>query len=352
MRKNKVQFYLNVQFCIELKEILLYGSIHKESAVEFVNALEEAKDEDIHVRICSYGGSVDFGFGMVSKFAEHPGKKKICIDGAADSMALYFTCYADDTEAYDFITMVLHRASYGEWMEKSDYFTDAMKTLLDANNKSLRKALESKIDVKKFTEITGVTLDQVFDRTDGKQLDVPLTAKQAKQIGLINKIISITPKKKNEINSLLVKAEARATGFRAAAISEKEEETEIKPPKQSNTMTLAELKAQHPEIYAEAVKEGQELERDRAGAWMAYQEIDPEAVKKGIESGKALGQKDMAEFQVKSFSMDKITKLEDGTKKEAKTDPPKAEATEKAKNEAEWDAEVAAEMGLKEAPTA
>lgn len=67
-------------------------------------------------------------------------------------------------------------------------------------------------------------------------------------------------------------------------------------------MTLAEFKANHPEVYAQAANEGATQERDRVGAWMAYADVDLEAVTAGINEGKPLAQKTAAELARKVFS--------------------------------------------------
>lgn len=81
---------------------------------------------------------------------------------------------------------------------------------------------------------------------------------------------------------------------------------------QNNAMTAAELLAQHPTVHAEimaagnaagvtaGVQQGIDAEKDRVNTWMAYHEIDPEAVSKGIESGKTVSAAEQAQFLVKA----------------------------------------------------
>lgn len=65
-------------------------------------------------------------------------------------------------------------------------------------------------------------------------------------------------------------------------------------------MTAAELLAQHPTVHAEILAAGVSAEKDRVDTWMVYHDIDPEAVAKGIESGKAVSGKEQATFLVKA----------------------------------------------------
>ena len=62
------------------------------------------------------------------------------------------------------------------------------------------------------------------------------------------------------------------------------------------SMNKEQLKAEHPALYAEILKEGVEQERDRVGAFMAFQESSPEAVKAAIENGDAFSHKKAAEL--------------------------------------------------------
>jgi len=64
-------------------------------------------------------------------------------------------------------------------------------------------------------------------------------------------------------------------------------------------MTAAEYKAAHPEAYASIVAEGVSAERDRVGSWMAFSAADPEAVQKGIESGKDMSKTEQSNLLIK-----------------------------------------------------
>lgn len=77
---------------------------------------------------------------------------------------------------------------------------------------------------------------------------------------------------------------------------------------QNKAMTAEEFQAQHPQEYAKVFDAGKvagtsagvSAEQDRVNTWMAYQEIDPEAVTKGIESGKTVSAAEQAQFLVKA----------------------------------------------------
>lgn len=324
------------------KEVLLYGTIYSSyDSKEFVNALEEAKDQDIVVRVNTDGGDVEEGFAMVCKFADHKKKKSAKVDAKANSMGLFFLCYCAYVECYDISGFLLHRAAYSSYVENNpDHMTQAMWDSLKKINDKLRAALEAKIDVARFKKITGYTLDDVFN-TPGR-LDVELSAQDALAIGLVNKINQLTPEAAADINGRVDKIAAHApTSLRVTAAV---------PPTTSKTtdMTIEQLKKEHPALYASIFDEGVKAERDRVGAWMAFQKADPERVAKAIKEGNALSQTDMAELGVKMFSANALDKL----KEEAAGDITTSAAGQKAKTEAEktaaaFEAEVDAALGIK-----
>jgi hypothetical protein len=149
-----------------------------------------------------------------------------------------------------------------------------------------------------------------------------------------------------EINSYL-KITASKSYDLAALTAEAVEEQPITQNSNQNKMTLDELKAKHPDVYASALAEGKKAEKDRVESIMVFNHLDPEACKKAIESGEALSAKQMAEFSLKAMSPEALKKVEENAPGAVKT----AEAESKEKTEAEvktaaFEAEVKAELGL------
>jgi ATP-dependent protease ClpP protease subunit len=289
-----------------MAEVLLYGDIYSQRARDFIKEVEAASGEDLSVRVNSYGGDVDYGWGMVSKFVEHKGKKSVKIDAAAHSMAAYFAIYADDVEATDVASMIFHRAAYPTWVENdSQLFTDARKQELTRVNGKLREAMEAKVSSEDWEKVTGVSYNRMFDENQA-QIDVALNAKEAKKLGIVQSITTITPKQKAAIEARLVAIAEGVTGLRLAAINEQ--------PKTSQ-MTIEKLKAEHPDVYAAAIKAGIEQERDRVGAWVVFADVDSKAVSEGIKSGNSITATATAEFSRKAFSVQALTDLEGGSPK-------------------------------------
>lgn len=321
------------------EDILLYGDINSLSSAAFIGELDEYKEDDIVVRINSGGGSPEYGWGMIAKFVEHTGKKLIKVDGQAHSMAAYFLCYCEDVEALDVAEFVIHRAAYSQWFESTpEYFTDPIKENLIRVNNSLRKALESKIDVAKFEELKGVKIKDIFSMDS--RIDVVLSAAEAKKVGLINRIIKITPEKRSEIEAMIGKA-AKFSGLTPQKEAIK---TEISKP---NIMTIEKLKADHPELFTTVLAQGAANEKDRIGAVLVFTKLDP-AIKAAIDSDKPLTETAKAELTLAAFKNETITKIQGGAASTVVTpEGGVVELTPEQKTVEAFEKDVKARLGLK-----
>lgn len=293
-----------------MPEVLLYGPIFSESSIDFINAISEVEGDELKVRVNTGGGDVMYTYGMIAKFKEFAGTKEVQVDGMAYSGGGFFCLYADNVTAFDVSKFMFHRAAYNSWYEEQ--MSEEVRNELIGVNADLEKAFRAKIDVPKFEEIKGVKVKDLFSM--GSRIDVFLTAKEAKQIGLVNKIISLTPTKKAQLDTEYNRMVASYTGVEVPVIV-----TEIK--EQTNkpiNMTIEELQAQHPALYASilstGVQQGIEQEKDRVGAWVAFSKADAEAVKAGIASGKSISNTEMAELTIKLVSGAKLAELEDESK--------------------------------------
>lgn len=336
-----------------MKEVLIYGSIYTFSAEAFIQAINEVGEEGLTTRVNCRGGDVMAGFGMIAKYAEYKGPKKIKVDGCAYSMALFMLAYAEDVEALDVSEFLIHRAAYPEWIERDpEIMTADMWANLDRMNKSLRTAFENKIGaegVAEFERLKGVKLKDIFSNEGRK--DVTFSAAEAKKIGLINRIEKITPAKKSAISADMqrIAAEAMALGYNVAApaptpapVSEVPVSTPKKEILKPRHMTLEQLKAEHPAIFDAAVKIGVEKENERVKAFLEFQDVDAAGVKKGIIEGKDLTPSQMAEFGRKMFSAAALDATKKGAPGAVTTEeqPEGGEAGAKAKKSAEYLADI------------
>ena len=309
------------------KEVLVYGNIHSFSVIDTLKAMNEVDPDDgMLLRINTDGGQPQDGFGLAAKLQEFTGAKEVQVDGRAYSTGLFLLCYAEKVQAIDVAQFMVHRAGYSEWYEKSEFFTPEAKENLVAINKSLEKAFRNKIDVKKFEELKGVKIKELFD-IEKPRKDVFFTAVEAKKIGLIDKVIKITPSAMLEINASMESIAAKYEGGQihkkidepvsADSGNTKSEKTQIL---NSKKMTKEELLSAHPAICAELIADGAKKEKARVGAWMVNIDVDAAAVKAGIEAGEPLSQKDMAEFAQKQMNAIAKKGLEDDSTGTVETD--------------------------------
>lgn len=82
-----------------------------------------------------------------------------------------------------------------------------------------------------------------------------------------------------------------------------------------NSMTAEELRQQFPDTYNSIFGAGVAQEKDRAGAWMAHFDNDPEKVKSGLKSGEGISATDREELLVKASMNGNLKRIEqDSTK--------------------------------------
>lgn len=334
-----------------VKEILLYDSIFSYTSQLFVTALEEAKDQEISVRINCDGGEPECGWGMIAKFSEHIGKKRVKVDGKAYSMAAFFLCYSEEVECLDVTEFLIHRAAYSPWFEKDpNYFTDSLRSNLERINKSLMAAFTAKVDVAKFEALKGVKVKDVFSMDS--RIDVFLSAAEAKKIGLVSKVTKITPEKRAEIDAYAQKIAARYT-VKTVGIGEEDTKEKTNENQNPTVMTLEEIKSKHPELYAqilaEGVKKGAADEKERIEALLVYNELAPKEIAAAIADGSKVTGKMMAEYSLLASRPGSLAAQEEEAKKKAalQTGEEGAEETEKEKKLSDFTKDYRKNLGLK-----
>lgn len=351
------------------KDILIYGRIDEWNARKFFESLEkvfdEAEDENpqIRIRINTDGGNPEMGWAMCSKIGEliESGiDVDIIVDGSAYSMGAFALCYVPKDKAigYDVTRYMFHRAAYSEWLEGSDRFSEDLKSNLIATNKMLEKAFRARVDVVKFEQLKGVKVKDLFSIDN--RIDVFLSATEAKQIGLISKVIKLTPQAQAQINSEMAEVIMSKDEYKMAAkLIEKKpevkEEKEIDDTKITN-MTIDEIKAKHPEVYAQILEQGNKAgvmsERTRVKAFLSFHEIDAAEVKKAINEGREFTSADTADFTAKALSSENLKKITADNQKPGAAAGGGDQPSDKEKELAKFDAEVNAALGIKQKVTA
>lgn len=315
------------------KEILLYGPVDDDLAKEIIEEMNESEDTDFILRINTDGGEPQSVGGLIAKL-EDAGPKVGKVDDKAYSTGLYAALFCDTVECLDTSLFLLHRAAYSPWFEGSEYFTPELRKNLENLNSIIEKVVRGKIDVVALEEIMnsredikGKKLKDVFSMDS--RIDVFLNAKEAKKVGIVDKIRKITPEKKAE---LAAAANARMEKITARHTPPKQENEPPAPTKkhdQNNAdMTQQEFKEKFPAVYAAILLEGEkagmlkgvEQEKDRVEAILVFAEIDMKVCMEAISSGKSLTAKQSNELMLKSFNAKAKADLEDDSNKEVQTD--------------------------------
>lgn len=316
------------------KEVLLYSPIFSFTAESVIQQLNDFQGEDVTLRINSPGGSVFAGWGMVASTVDFDGELTIKVDGTASSMAAILLLFHKNVEALNVSQFVLHRASTFS-REAGDL------DILAKVNKDIRAAFESKLDIPAFEKIAGITLDEFFTSED--VIDVNLNAKQAKKIGLISKINKLEPA---EFEAMSMKFAAMSANSEPIDKPTKEASIEQNKPSKKEKMTFEELQAKHPELVAFAVAMGVTKERDRAGAWMAFNDVDPVAVAAGVAGTENLTQTAQADFSKKMFAAAALKETNEESAPAATTTEEDPTASPKKTELENFEASVAANLGL------
>lgn len=273
------------------KELLIYSPLWDFTAEMVVKQLNEVPEsEDLTIRLNTPGGGTNAAWAIISKLSERSGKLTGIIDGQAMSMGAIMLVFFDEVIANDTSRIMFHKAAFPSWMEPSESELKTLKTINAQFKEKLTKKTKGKDGAKEF-------IAKVFE--PDVRNDVEVTPMEAKKLGIVDKVRKLEPK-------------AEYIDMQIAAIVESKKETPSGDIDKSKIkiMDKATLKAEYPSLYAAllaeghdaSLKEGIAAERDRTGAWMAFNDIDPDAVSKGIKDGENLSQTASAEFTRKGIA--------------------------------------------------
>lgn len=306
-------------------QLYLLSYIGNFMAENVLRSINEDANAEIEAIINSGGGDVFAGWTMIGAINSHKGKTSAKVGGAAMSMAAMMLLYFDSVDALDVSNIMLHRAD----MYVS---TPEDQAFLDKVNADMRKQMESKIDGKMLKQLKGVSIKDMFENPN--RIDVFLTADEAKKIGLVNKVVKLKPRQLEAYQGMFLNAFLDVTDpvqVPEPVATEPVVEPISNPNPNPSKMTIDELKAKHPDVYAAAVNNGVEQERDRVQAIMVYADADIAAVKAAIDSGKPLTAKQTQEFLIKMTAGTQLAAVQaDGGKPAPVTQAPAADDKRKA----------------------
>lgn len=333
------------------KDIILYGHIGQYNAMYFFDQLSEAMENDaeanLTLRVNTEGGSPEYAMGIITKMQEIADQFGLVkVEAQAHSMGLFLLAYIDKNkiEAIDCTQAVLHRAAYPSWFESSSSFPGSIhQDIITKTNKDLEKAFRARVDVEVLEALPqmvekSLTLKDIF-ATDTRH-EVLLTGSDLKKIGLVGRVVKITPSKVEE-----QKAQARMFSglnsledFKMAASNASQSKNEEKP---DTVMTIEKLKAEFPAVYAAIIvlgkEEGAKVEQERVKAWMHWVKTDAEKVNAALASGAQITMSDISEMSAKAANQKALAAVEADSASATATpaggqEPAKGAESEKEKN--------------------
>jgi ATP-dependent protease ClpP protease subunit len=302
-------------------------------ATEFRKALAEADGDDVTLEINSPGGLVTEGIAIFNAIRDYQRKGSNVtarIVGMAASMASYIPLAANTVEAEDNAVYMIHNPwgiSMGDYrtMEKEAKVLNSLASILASAY--IKKTGKTETDIRgMMDEETYLYGSQIMDEGfadsitpagDGPEDKEQAFALVSTSLDSVKKRLSERPENLDEIAAML-KTVPLAQKKETAPVTLGAGKQERKP------MTKAELMREHPELFAEVVKEGVTQERDRMKKLSAYKDADPGNIQlaKVIDDAIA-SEKTMDE----AFAQVQVA-IRDGKKMDGENAPAVATATE------------------------
>lgn len=310
---------------------------------------ELAGKGDVEIDLTSFGGGVFDGIDCFNIINEHKGFVTINIGSIAASSAGWLLMAANKVRVHKNSSWMKHPVQNGAWGTSEELrlvadISDGLSGIiidifsdygLDESEQNLTEKWifggQNMIDYGIADELIDDDDDTIIDDAFQNKIKakVSATSNKVEQHYAENKSDFFT-KGKNFLN--LVEKKPKFIN-------------NTKPPvhkQEYKTMNLEQLKNEHPDVYAQAVKLGVTSEKNRVEAFLNFIDISPEEVKKSIEAGNEFGSKDMANFARLSMNKTSVQNLEDDSTGDIETDevekpakkeePKEGELSEEAKN--------------------
>lgn len=178
----------------KLSEITIYGDIGESwfwdstSAADVDNALKEAGDNDVLIKLNSPGGSAFDGIAIYNSLIAHKGKVTVRVDGWACSAASIIAMAADELYMGKGTMLMIHEASTIVWGTKSAFIKEA----------ELLEKLEAGI-VDIYMTKANTSREDIIDKMNAETW---FTADEAVAIGFANALIVEDDQAAEEIQNL------------------------------------------------------------------------------------------------------------------------------------------------------
>jgi ATP-dependent protease ClpP protease subunit len=182
-----------------------------DSIVSQIEAVEAG--EEIEFEIDSGGGEVYRGWRIATAISKHEGKTIANVTGIAASMSAVLLAFFDEVRADEKARIMLHKA-YHPWRDYDDLKDEEKREIDTFNTKAYEKLSAKKGADKKF-------LKEVF-LTDERK-DHYMSAKEAKDKGLIDEVYQIKRKNNSPIYRMVAQLQDKINNLDMSLFSNKEE---------------------------------------------------------------------------------------------------------------------------------
>ncbi|MFM2477376.1 ClpP-like prohead protease/major capsid protein fusion protein [Celerinatantimonas sp. MCCC 1A17872] len=159
-------------------KVWLHGDIgaYDIESIDLIQALQSiGGDQDVQLRVQSYGGSVYEGLALYNAIKAHKGKTIGIVDGVAASIASYILMACDEVQMPDNAKLMIHMPTMGAWGGEAE-MTNALTQLQNAKT-TIAEAYVAK---------SGQSLEDVLS---AMQSETWFTAQQAKDWGMIDAVV-------------------------------------------------------------------------------------------------------------------------------------------------------------------
>lgn len=262
-------------------------------------ALAEAKGEAVEVQISSPGGFVTDGLEIYNLIRAYEGQVTTRIIGLAASMASYIALAGDRVVAEPNAVYMIHNALGGatgdhrDLRKTADVFEGFSIMLARAYASKIGKSIDyvrGLMDAETWyfgdeSKTAGFVDEMAGDSTDDRS--VALLAARASASACSTFLREFTEQDSAQRLAALIKLEpAGVAGSAAAAPAAVSQVEEV-------CMDLDKLKAEHPDVYAQALDEGKAIERKRREELLAFRgksEAVDAAIEAAIADGRTYGE--------------------------------------------------------------
>lgn len=324
-------------------------------------------DGDINLEIDSPGGSLSDGVAIANALEDYSkGKINIRVTGQASSMAAYIMLFGDSLKFKPNATVVLHNPwnlCVGDYkaMKKNANVLERFSALYA--NKFVEKGLFSEKEIRDIMDEETFFIGETdlkrlgdIDKTDAKadagepdrEMQIALAQENIKQCQArlkqaefndLERVAALIPENKTKIQAGSGLSDKTGATFVRQSV-----ENEVQQEKGEKTMDLQELKSQNPDVYAQAVKNGEEKNQKRINALMEFIDVDKDTVIQAIADGKSIQDEEVyAKLLKAKINASTVAQMEKENPDDVNPDEPEHELEkpktedEKAKEQAEKD---------------